>query len=485
MRSNKFKSYLILCVSVLISAVIGYYLDNYFDSILVTLLVTCTLAIILSQLFELSVTQLKNRQEPADQLIYTQETLSAFKNLNEKIKSLNSEAELYILHWTSKQFISLNSGRAFLTKHSLVYAVQEKQQALQLTDKNFFAKLPEVVSLDIQSFLKQENKDAILPLLMGKNIFGIILYRGNHNDLELTKLALQHSQTLGHLVQQNAITNGSLALSSKTVKQDHETVSWQSTAILIYFCLMTIWWLVTPFIRTVNYDRYFFDFGNIYGLVAAWGGVWGIAVAMQYKKQKNLSKAILFIAIGLLLQEFGQLGYAVYYFLWNIQIPYPSVGDIGYFGSALAYIVGVYYLAKSVGINLKLKTFQNQLLAVVVPTLMLMLGYLLFLQHYQFDWSQPVRIFLDFGYPFVQAIYVSIAMLIYLLSRDIEGLVNRQIGLIVIALVWQFICDYTFLYQASKETWQVNGGNDYMYLVSYVLMSVIVLKLLRQNSNIG
>ena len=35
---------------------------------------------------------------------------------------------------------------------------------------------------------------------------------------------------------------------------------------------------------------------------------------------------------------------------------------------------------------------------------------------------------------------------------------------------------YTFLYQASRGTWEANGLNDYMYLISYVLMSLAVLQ---------
>ena len=89
---------------------------------------------------------------------------------------------------------------------------------------------------------------------------------------------------------------------------------------------------------------------------------------------------------------------------------------------------------------------------------MLAVGYFLFLQGYEFDWSDPLKVFLDFGYPFGQAIYVSIAILTYLLSRGIlGGIMKGKILFILFALCMQFLSDYTFLYQSSKGTWSVGG----------------------------
>ena len=87
-----------------------------------------------------------------------------------------------------------------------------------------------------------------------------------------------------------------------------------------------------------------------------------------------------------------------------------------------------------------------------------------------------IKVFLDFGYPFFQAAYVSTAILIYLLSFGTKGSTKNKILLIVLALVWQFICDYAFLYQASRGMLILNGVNDYMYLFSYVLMSLAILQ---------
>src|SRR6185369_3281343 len=108
----------------------------------------------------------------------------------------------------------------------------------------------------------------------------------------------------------------------------------------------------------------------------------------------------------------------------------------------------------------------------------LIASYMIFLQGYEFDWSNPLRVFLDFGYPLGQAFYVSLAILVFILSKNfLGGLMRPKVLLILLAIAVQYIADYNFLYQAYNETW-VNGGyGDYIYLISYFLMTFALINL--------
>ena len=55
----------------------------------------------------------------------------------------------------------------------------------------------------------------------------------------------------------------------------------------------------------------------------------------------------------------------------HIDVPYPSIGDIGYFGSIPLYIFGVIFLAKSMGVELSLGSFANKLKALLIPVTIL------------------------------------------------------------------------------------------------------------------
>ena len=257
----------------------------------------------------------------------------------------------------------------------------------------------------------------------------------------------------------------------ETIKKE-----WQAKFAIGLLILLTVWYFVSPMLGT---ERYFGDFPSIYGVMALWGGFWGIVISRQWGFTKSImGKAVLFFSLGLFAQEFGQIVYAYYSFFQHVEIPYPSIGDIGYFGSIPLYIYAVILLAQASGVRLGLKSVTNKILLVLIPVVMLGVGYFLFLQDYIVDWSDPVRVFLDFGYPLGQAIYIAIAILTYSLTRGVlGGVMKSKILFFLFALVVQFLADYVFLIQAYYGAWLAGGFNDYMYLLAYFFMTLAILQL--------
>lgn len=259
-----------------------------------------------------------------------------------------------------------------------------------------------------------------------------------------------------------------------------ETVrkQWQAWVAILLFILLTVWWLLGMVNPSAYKTRYFGDYPSIYGIMALWGGIWGMLISIKWGFLKSvMGKAIFIFALGLFAQELGQILYAYYSFYQHIAVPYPSLGDIGYFGSIPLYIMGVYYFAKASGVRINFHSIIHQIV-LIIPLLMLGVGYFLFLQNYTFDWHNPVKIFLDFGYPLGQAIYISLAIITYMLSKGVlGGIMRSKILFILFALLVQFLSDYTFLFQSSRGTWSAGGINDYMYLLAYFLMTLGLLQL--------
>lgn len=250
---------------------------------------------------------------------------------------------------------------------------------------------------------------------------------------------------------------------------------WSGKVAVLIFLLLSAYWVFSFFSSS---DRFFGDFPSIYGVMALWGGIWGIMVAKKWGGLTSvMGKAMIMFSLGLFAQVFGQIVYAYIAFFKQAEVPYPSLGDLGYFGSIPFYIFGVIYLAHAAGVKIRLKLFMNKIQALIIPLVLLSAGYFLFLRGYEFDWSSPVRIFLDFGYPLGQAIYISLTILTYLFSRGVlGGIMKSKILFILLALVIQFFSDYTFLYQSSHGTWTAGGVNDYMYLVSYFCMAFALIQ---------
>lgn len=248
--------------------------------------------------------------------------------------------------------------------------------------------------------------------------------------------------------------------------------------VAIVFALLTLFWIYLQIVIPTDTEIHTF-FGAIYGLVALLGAVFGLKVSLKWGFMSSvLGRAIAMFSLGLLAQEFGQVTLSYFHYVYHLEGLYPSLGDVGFFGSIPLYIYGVLLLAQASGVKIKFTSFVSKLQALIIPLLMLGVGYYLFLQEYEFDWSKPLTIFLDFGYPLGQAIYVSLAILTYLLSRGVlGGVMKNKILLILFALVIQFLSDYTFLYQTSRGTWNVGEINDYMYLVAYFILSLALIQL--------
>ncbi len=253
---------------------------------------------------------------------------------------------------------------------------------------------------------------------------------------------------------------------------------WGAKIIVSLFGLLSLFWIYLQIIIPTETEVHTF-FGAIYGLVALLGALWGIKVSLRWGFLSSImGRAIAMLALGLLAQEFGQLTLSFYHYVYNLEGLYPSLGDVGFFGSIPCYIYGTVLLAQASGVRLKYLSAVKLLQAIIIPLLMLGVGYYLFLQGYEFEWSQPIKVFLDFGYPFGQAIYVSMAIITYLLSRGVlGGIMKGKILLILFGLIVQFLSDYTFLYQTSRGTWHVGELNDFMYLASYFIMAMALIQL--------
>lgn len=227
-------------------------------------------------------------------------------------------------------------------------------------------------------------------------------------------------------------------------------------------------------------------FENTYGLVALIGAIVGFVAMQKWGGIKTvLGKALFFFSLGLLAQEAGQLISSYYTQIAKTDLPYPSVGDIAYFGSVLLYIIAAIYLTKISGAKFAFKETKYKIIAVLVPVALLSVSYTVLLKGYEFDTAHPVTVFLDLGYPLGQAVYISIAVVAYLLSRkQLGGVMKAGVLAVIFALVIQYVSDFSFIYSIHHGTYTPGKYVDLLYLTSYFLMATAMIKFLSIYSGI-
>lgn len=257
-----------------------------------------------------------------------------------------------------------------------------------------------------------------------------------------------------------------------------------SQASIFIFLILSLWWLYM-FVYGIKGTSQNDAFGFIYGGFSVWGGVIGLIVSQRWGGFKStIGRAIILLSVGLLLQAFGQYSFWYLNSVLKIEIPYPSIPDVGFFGTIPFYIYAAYLLAKSSRVKVSLKSFYSRLQAIIIPLGMLAVAYFLFLQNYEFDWNSPITIFLDFGYPMGQAMYISVAILTYSLTRKMLGGIMRfPILFLIFAFFVQFLSDYTYV--LFKEIYYPGSFIDYLYLLAYFIMALgfIELKVIADRLN--
>src|SRR3989304_1255187 len=172
-----------------------------------------------------------------------------------------------------------------------------------------------------------------------------------------------------------------------------------SKIAIVGFIFFTIWW-INLFLSGTKSESSNYLFGAIYGpVMSLFGAVGGLYASRAWGGWKSvMGRAIILLSLGLFSQAFGQIVFSYYGIFLGIEVPYPSIADIGFFGYIPMYFYGIMLLANASGVKLKIRPITSFLQVIIIPLGMLIFSYKLFLREYEFDWTQPLTIFLDFAY---------------------------------------------------------------------------------------
>lgn len=254
-----------------------------------------------------------------------------------------------------------------------------------------------------------------------------------------------------------------------------------SISVLALFEIFLIWWIWLHYFISGTSANTLLLWSDVYQLVALFGAIFGFIASNRWGGSKSfIGRAIIAFSIGLFFQTFGQSVFAYYVHYLQVSIPYPSIADVGFFGSILFYLYGALMLAKVSHAKPLLKLIGSRIYIILIPLGILAISYFIILQGYIFNWYNPIKIFLDFGYSLVEIVSLSIVLLAFSLSQQkLRGALKIPIISFIVALACQYLSDFVFTYQANIGTYSAGGINDLMYLFSYILMafSLILLSL--------
>lgn len=250
------------------------------------------------------------------------------------------------------------------------------------------------------------------------------------------------------------------------------------TYLILFLYAITVAWWVYINTQSLQNTTLSYWFNWFYGIIALIGAIYGLYTSLKVWGgfSSVMGKALIFLALGLLGQWFGLQVWTYYNVIARLEVPYPSLADIGYFALIPCYAIAAYLIAYASGAKFSLKTPIGKILAASIPIAALLTAYFLFIRNVGFDFSDPLRLFLDIGYPLGEIIPVSIALFtISLATGLLGGSMKSRIVFLTIAFSFQFITEYIFLYKAGLGIYNNGGFSDLMYATSYTIMSLVLI----------
>lgn len=243
-----------------------------------------------------------------------------------------------------------------------------------------------------------------------------------------------------------------------------------SVALFLFYL---IWWVWLA-LRVPAESDLRNPYSLSYGVLAGVGGLIGFIVAHKWGGFKSyVGKSLIFFAFGLLCQFLGQNAYSLQYLIDHIENAYPSYGEIFFLLSIPSYVLGVLYIGKAAGSEYSFKKqMWAKLLAIAIPVLMVAISYIAFINGVSMEGQSTIAIILNFAYPIGQAVFVALALVAYILSGNIlGGLMKRRVIFILFSLAFQYAADSLFLYKTIQGTWFHADFSEFMFAVSYSLMT--------------
>ena len=259
------------------------------------------------------------------------------------------------------------------------------------------------------------------------------------------------------------------------------SISKDSKIIFSYYILVFIWWaifFVTGIARlgvevTLSESLYQFALG----LIPLLGGVCGLLKSKIWGGMKSyVGRALFFISIGAICWGFGQMFWSLYYnILTKVDIPYPSLADVGYSLSFPFLAIGLISLSKATGARLSLRHPVGKILALLTTIIAVLAAYYLLIivaRGGTIDFTEGgLKLFFDLAYPIGDLVILLSSVLVYGLSFNyLGGKYKIPILSILFGLFVLFLGDFTFSYTTTVGSYYNGHWVDVVLPTAWMLI---------------
>jgi hypothetical protein len=187
----------------------------------------------------------------------------------------------------------------------------------------------------------------------------------------------------------------------------------------------------------------------------------------SFTMKSAMGRSLAFILTGMLMWGFGNLAWLYYNVVMGIELPYPSLADVGYIGMIPFASFGLLLLLRSV----KIKFDKAAILKItLIPIAMFLVTYLLFIQSKLAEDADPVVKILNVAYPVGDVVFLSFGLAILSLVKG--GKMFRPIGIICAGFIVEAVADFVFSWSTSTGTYYVGSLADLFFALAFFTLGL-------------
>ncbi|MSU74256.1 hypothetical protein EXS57_00560 [Candidatus Kaiserbacteria bacterium] len=223
---------------------------------------------------------------------------------------------------------------------------------------------------------------------------------------------------------------------------------------------------------------------NLYGVlflgfIPVVGGINGLFVAKRWGLfSSTVGRAITFLSFGLIAWGIGTYVYSGFYnLILQVEVPYPSLADIGYILALPFWAIGMIQLSRATGAQYGLRSSRGKMVFLIVPFLVVAASYYLLITvarggSLTGDDTAILKVILDLTYPLGDVVILTFVTVIYGLAYDyFGGFFKKAIYMVLFGFVIMYFADFSFSYTTTLGTWFPGDWNDLLFVTAMLILS--------------
>jgi hypothetical protein len=247
--------------------------------------------------------------------------------------------------------------------------------------------------------------------------------------------------------------------------------------LLGYLVFLVIFWIAL-YTSGQTEGIYNFLYSLAFSLTPLIAGAVGMVQSRIWGGLKShVGKAVFFIALGIFVWGAGSMVWSYYNIVLQVEMPYPSLADLGFAPSIFFYGLGAIYLSKATGAKFGLRNKFAKLFVTVAPLIILLFSYYVLVVVARGgvllpDGETPLKTFFDLAYPLGDFVGLTISIIVSGLSfRYLGGVYLADIIAILLGLAVMFVADCVFSYTTTVGTFYNGDFGDLLLTFGLFLLA--------------